>query len=395
MKTSLFSNPTPFTPPTTEDDRLSILRLIRSRRVGPTTFHRLMAEHGSAQAALAELPAIARAAKVSDYAPCPEHLALDELTAGQGSGAQLICYGTPEYPQALAKIDDAPPVLWALGDITLLHRPALAIIGARNASSLGLRMARSLAADLGQKGFVITSGLARGIDTAAHQAALDTGTIAVQACGIDVIYPRENDALAQEIAQQGLRLSENPPGLQPQARHFPQRNRIISGLSQATIVVEAAHRSGSLLTARDALDQGRDVLAVPGHPFDARAAGGNMLIRDGAALIRNAEDVIAALSATPTPSQQRPTPTQSTTAHSPAPPKPPNVTHQHSTQPPSTPSLALREQILGLLGPSPVTQDSVIRDLQISATEFSREIVLLELSGAVIQHPGGLISKAV
>ncbi|MEY8841434.1 DNA-processing protein DprA, partial [Cribrihabitans sp. XS_ASV171] len=185
----------------------------------------------------------------------------------------------------------------------VLSRPMIALVGARNCSSLGTRMARALAHDLGKAGHVVVSGLARGIDTAAHIAALDTGTVAVMAGGVDVIYPAENAALAGDIAAQGLRLSEQPLRMTPQARHFPRRNRIISGLAQAVVVVEAAAKSGSLITARDALDQGREVLAVPGHPFDARAAGCNMLIRDGARLVRNAEDVIEALAPAAPPEQ--------------------------------------------------------------------------------------------
>ncbi|MDH5531556.1 MAG: DNA-protecting protein DprA, partial [Paracoccaceae bacterium] len=229
----MFSYPTPFTPPTTEDDRLSWLRLIRSRRVGVATFSRLLDEYGSAQAALLALPEIARAAGVEKYTPCPEGVVYAELKAGKAAGARLICRGEPAYPQPLADISDAPPVLWAMGDLTLLQRPMVALVGARNASSLGTRMARKLAAGLGEAGITVVSGLARGIDAAAHLAALPTGTIAVMAGGIDVIYPVENTRLAEEIGQKGLRISEQACGLEPQARHFPLRNRIISGLSKS------------------------------------------------------------------------------------------------------------------------------------------------------------------
>lgn len=282
-------------PPTTEDIRYSWLRLLRSRRVGSVTFHRLIAEYGSAQNALAALPKVARNAGVKGYKICPAPVVDAEIKAAKAAKARLLCLGDVAYPSQLAALKDAPPLLWTRGDLSILQHPIIALVGARNASSLGIRMARALARELGAQGYIVVSGLARGIDTAAHLAALNSGTIAVMAGGVDVIYPAENNSLASDIAQQGLLLSEQPMGLRPQARHFPPRNRIISGLASAVVVVEAAAKSGSLITARDALDQGREVLAVPGHPFDARASGCNMLIRDGAQLVRNAEDVIAAL----------------------------------------------------------------------------------------------------
>ena len=289
------SSPTPFTPPTTEEDRLSWLRLIRSRRVGPSSFARLMAAHGTAQAVLDALPAIARAAGIDDYTPWPADDARREIAAGRRAGARLLFLGDPDYPAALASIADAPPVLWLRGRPALLSRPMVAVVGARNASSLGGRMARKLAEGLGWHGFCVVSGLARGIDSAAHGAALKSGTLAVMAGGIDVIYPAENAALAAAIADQGVLLSEQPVGMAPQARHFPSRNRIVSGLARAVLVIEAAEGSGSLITARNALDQGREVLAVPGHPLDGRAAGCNQLIRDGAALVRDVADIIELL----------------------------------------------------------------------------------------------------
>ena len=262
----------------------------------------------------------------------------------------------------------------------------IALVGARNASSLGTRMARTLAYDLGEAGFVIVSGLARGIDAAAHLAALPHGTIAVQAGGVDVMYPAENAELACDIAKQGLRLSEQPVGLNPTARHFPRRNRIISGLSCATVVVEAAAKSGSLITARDALDQGRDVLAVPGHPFDARAAGCNILIRDGAALVRNAAVNIEALE------PLHINPPQIGTASSTMMPL--------SSPPASKPRRTLRETaslhmtILQRLGPSPVAEDQLIRDLQIPPADVAPVLVELEIDGKVERSAGGLLSRA-
>ena len=387
MKADLFSYPTPFTPPTTEEDELSFLRLIRSRRVGPATFHRMIRAHGTAQAALGALPEVARAAGVSDYQPCPEDVALGELRAGRRAGARLICYGSPDYPRALAGIEDAPPVLWALGRQELLHSPMVAMVGARNASSLGLRMARRLAKGLGEAGVTVVSGLARGIDTAAHLAALPTGTVAVQAGGVDVIYPQENAKLARDIAQQGVRLSENPPGTQPQSRHFPQRNRIISGLCAGVVVVEAAMKSGSLITARDALDQGREVMAVPGHPMDGRAGGCNLLIRDGAILVRGSEDVLAALQAVTAPAPALPQ------AAAPADDAPEPVASPPAPARPTAPDdQSLSARITACLTPSPVAEDQVIRDLGSDAAQFARALILLEIDGAIIRHPGGLIS---
>jgi len=259
MPDGQLSNPIQATPQT-DDDRLDRLRLVRSRRVGAVTFHRLMAEHGSARAALDALPGIARNAGVDQYEPCPPGVALAEMKQGRAVGAILVAHGEADYPQALADLPDAPPILWVLGDTALLNRPSVAMVGARNASSLGLRMARRLGLGLAEAGLAVISGLARGIDTAAHLAALEAeagaGTVAVMAGGIDVIYPAENEALARDIAAKGCRISEHPPGLEPQARHFPLRNRIVAGLSRAVIVVEAAAKSGSLITARAALDYG-------------------------------------------------------------------------------------------------------------------------------------------
>lgn len=392
----MFSYPTPFTPPTTEDDRLSWLRLIRSHRVGVATFYRLMAEHGSAQAALAALPGIARGAGVARYDPCSQAAALGELQAGRAAGAHLLCRGEPGYPAALAAIADAPPVLWALGDMDLLERPMVALVGARGASSLGIRMARRLAEGLGAEGYVIVSGLARGIDAAAHAAALGTGTVAVMAGGVDHVYPAENAALAADIASRGLRLSEQPPGLEPMARHFPMRNRIIAGLARVVIVVEAAAKSGSLITARIALDQGREVLAVPGHPFDGRASGCNALIRDGATLVRGAEDVLAALASLPEalptgPAPARRAPGGAADAPRPVPVPPASRDEGREAGAGVGP---LQSRILDRLGPSPLSEDQLIRDLALSAAVVAPELVLLEMDGRIQRAPGGLLSRA-
>jgi DNA processing protein len=377
-----------------EGELLLWLRLLRSRRVGPTTFYRLLDELGGAQAALDELPAIAAAAGDETYRPCPSGVAVAEMQAGRLAGARLIARGSQDYPAALCDLPDAPPLLWTIGDVALLNRTSVALVGARNASSLGTRMARALADGIGKAGHAVVSGLARGIDTAAHVASLPTGTVAVMAGGVDVVYPPENAVLAQEIAERGLRLSEQPMGLQPQARHFPRRNRLISGLSQAVVVVEAAAKSGSLITARDALDQGREVLAVPGHPFDARAAGCNMLIRDGATLVRGTRDVLDALAddgAAARPVEPRAAALAALARHAEVPVLPPR---------PATPAArgradinALHARILSRLGPSPTAEDQLIRDLALPAGEVAPSLVTLELEGRIERRPGGLLAR--
>lgn len=369
--------------PAQEDPELW-LQLIRSRRIGPVTFHRLLADHGGVEAALAALPAIAKAAGVEGYEVCPMGVVRQELAQGRAAKARLLRYGAPDYPQTLLSLPDAPPVLWAQGDGALLNQPTVAVVGARNASSLGIRMARRLTLALGGARQVVVSGLARGIDAAAHEAALATGTVAVQAGGVDVIYPAENAALAAQILAQGCRISEQPIGMQPQTRHFPLRNRIISGLALAVVVVEASARSGSLITAETALDQGREVLAVPGHPFDARSEGCNRLIRDGATLLRGPQDMFDALgiSARVDP---RPTPADQALCDPPAGPVPPRR--------PLGDTAALHAQILARLGPSPLAEDQLIRDLALPAAALTGELVTLELDGKIERHSGGLVAR--
>jgi DNA processing protein len=368
------------------------LRLIRSRRVGPATFYRLMAEHGSVAAALAALPGIARAAGVEGYEACPPGVIAREMADGRKVGATALLWGQPGYPAALTEVPDAPPVLWALGDLSLLSRPMVAMVGARNASSLGLRMARRLAEGLGEAGQVVVSGLARGIDAEAHRAALPTGTVAVLAGGIDVAYPEENSALLAEIAQTGCVVSEQPPGCQPQTRHFPMRNRIISGMARGVVVVEAAARSGSLITAKDAADQGRDVLAVPGHPFDARAAGCNQLLRDGATLVRGPQDVLEALNIAigGGVGGQGALPLRAVPKASPC-PQAADIAPRPAPQ--DLPHADLPTAILDRLGPSPLAEDQLIRDLGVTPQAIAPALLLLELEGRVLRQPGGLLSR--
>lgn len=377
-KDSCIPSTHPLTPPLTEEAWLDWFRLLRSRRVGVATFYRLMEEHGDAGEALEALPGIAADAGIENYAPCPAGVAAAELEAGRRAGAVPLARGAPDYPALLAEIPDPPPVLWAIGDIDLLGSPACGLVGARSASSLGLRMARRLSRELGEAGEIVVSGLARGIDTEAHKAALETGTIAVLPGGVDVVYPPENAVLAQEIGERGLLLSERPMHAEVGQRHFIARNRIIAGLSRATVVVEAAAKSGSLSAARAALDQGREVLAVPGHPFDARSAGSNMLIRDGAVLVRSAGDVLEAL-AGPAVAVRGP--------EAVAVPQPPPETRSPGE------IAALHAAILDRLGTAPLAEDTLIRGLGGNASDVAREIVVLELDGRIRRDPGGQLMR--
>ncbi|WP_376877016.1 DNA-processing protein DprA [Albirhodobacter sp. R86504] len=408
---NLFSHPTPFTPTPKEEDDISVLRLIRSRRVGPSTFHKLIAQYGSVAAALEMLPHVAAAAGAQDYALCSIDAARAELDAGRALGATFVQWGSPNYPTLLREIPDPPPALWMIGDIKLLTRLCVAVVGARAASGLGIRMTRKIAQELGEAGCVIVSGLAKGVDCAAHEAALETGTIAVQPCGLDVLYPRETEKLARDIAEKGLRLSEHPIGMAPRAQSFLARNRIISGLSRALVVTEASSRSGALNAARHASDQGREVMAVPGHPFEPRAAGCNILIRDGAALIRGGRDVLEGLAAAgvslphdpepralilpQTPRQGRArheTVTEAATpdrvahfAHCDAELPPP----QTQTAPPELDELALVEWILGALQAGPVQEDELFLRCPAPTNLCLQAISVLELEGEIVREAGG------
>ncbi len=364
----------PCAPPATEQDRLDWLRLIRSRRVGPATFQRLIDEFGTAGEALRHLPEVARAAGVRDYSVCPEKDAAQEFKHALKRGFLPLFLGQTSYPALLARAGDAPPFLWAKGDPDLANRPTVALVGARNASSLGMRTAQQFARELGAAGLTVVSGLARGVDAASHKAALETGTVAVQAGGIDIAYPKENAELFEDIGKQGLRLSEHPPGLTPQARHFPQRNRIIAGLSLGVVVIEGAARSGSLITARDASDLGREVMAVPGNPLDGRAGGCNILIRDGATLVRDGADVIEAIAHL----LDRPAPIAAE-----RPPKPARFTGDPEQ---------VAAKILTLLGPAGVAEDALIRDSGYPASAVAKQILELELDGRISRTPGGLLA---
>lgn len=355
---------------------LAWLRLARSRNVGPQTFQRLLARFGDPAAALEALPEMATRAGDRAYQPCSVRQAEEETARAAAAGARMLRLGGPGYPEPLTEISDPPPLLWAIGDLSLLGRPAVAVIGARNASAHGRRLARMLAEGLGAAGLVVVSGFARGIDAAAHEAALPTGTVAVMAGGADTVYPPENAALAARLrAEGGLFLSEAPPGLQPQARHFPRRNRIVSGLARGVVLVEAAARSGSLITARLALEQGREVMAVPGSPLDPRSEGCNALIRQGAALIRSAADALEAFEG-----PRRPMASELDLPPPALPPEPP------------TEDLAARAW--ELLGPAAVEADALARDLGVGAAQLSAALLDLELAGRIERLAGNMVARA-
>ncbi len=371
--------------------RLDWLRLARSENVGPATFWSLLARYGTASAALEALPGLARrGGRTAAIRIASRQAAEREWEALAKAGARLIALGDEDYPPGLAHIDDAPPVLCIRGRSALLREPAVAVVGARNASALGRRLAETLAAELGAAGYAVVSGLARGIDTAAHCGAIGTGTIAVLAGGIDHIYPLENEALHEAIAEQGVLVSEMPLGFTPQARHFPRRNRIVSGSALGTVVIEAALKSGSLITARMALEQGREVFAVPGSPLDPRARGANNLIRQGAVLTESAADVTAVLD------EMRSWAGRSgfAEADGPLPPLPlfeqafADETAPADGHPP--PGLDdARAALRPLLGPTPTRIDDLIRTAGHPAGLCLTVLLEWEIAGTVLREPGG------
>jgi DNA processing protein len=345
---------------------------VRSPGIGPITFRQLIARFGTAREALAAVPDLARRGGGRTPRLFGRDEAEREIARVDKFGARFLTLGQGLYPRLLAELEDAPPLLMAKGILNLLDRPAVAIVGARNASAAACRFARGLAHDLGQEGIVVASGLARGIDSAAHDGALETGTIGVVAGGIDIFYPPENEARQAALYQSGLVLAEMPPGTEPRARHFPYRNRIIAGIASGTIVVEAAPKSGSLITARLAAEAGREVLAVPGSPLDPRAQGCNQLIRDGATLVQNARDVIEELR-----------PLETRVASPPAP-----FEHGRFEEPDET----VLSRIEELLGPSLVPVDEIIRQSGSASGVVQMALLELDLAGRLDRHAGGKVS---
>ena len=355
------------------EDLVDRLRLVRTAGIGPVTFRQLMTRFGTAAAALDAVPDLARRGGGKPPVLCDHATAEREIARVENFGARYLTLGQGLYPRLLAELEDAPPLLVAKGDLKLLDRMAVAIVGARNASAAACRFARALAHDLGQNEIVVVSGLARGVDTAAHEGALESGTIAVIAGGIDIFYPPENEQRQRTLYERGVVLAEMPPGTEPRARHFPYRNRIIAGMGAGTVVVEAAPRSGSLITARLAAEAGREVMAVPGSPLDPRAQGCNQLIRDGATLIQSARDVVEEL-------------------------RPMEALVRSPREPyrPETELLNGDDDAVGLiedlLGPSPVPVDEIIRLSGASSGAVQMALLELDLAGRLDRHAGNKVS---
>jgi DNA processing protein len=351
-------------------ERIAWARLARTPRVGPLTFTQLIARFRTAPAALEALP------RVSKLTPPPEERITTEIESVEALGARLIASCEPDYPPLLAQLDAPPPLIAIRGDAKWLKRPAVAIVGSREGSGAALIFAERLAADLGEAGFTIVSGLARGVDAAAHKGALATGTAAVLAGGLDHPYPPQNFKLHDAICERGAVVSEAPLGTVARARDFPRRNSIISGLSRAVVIIEAALRSGSLITARAAADQGRDVMAAPGSPLDPRARGSNALIKQGATLIEGAEDVIAALGDG-------------------MPPLRPNsigpLFDGGNSEPPPP---GLPGKIAALLSPTPIHVNDLARLLEAPAGVVAAALTELELNGQAASLPGGYAASS-
>ena len=360
----------------TDEQRIDWLRLIRSDNVGPRTFRELINHFGGARAALDALPTLARRGGASAARICTYEEAATELKAARALGVELVALGEPDYPMRLQTIDDAPPLLAVRGQRALLARPLVAIVGSRNASAVGMKFADRLARDIGAAGYGIVSGLARGIDAAAHRASLDTGTVAVLAGGHERIYPAEHVELLQQILPRGGAVSEMPLTWEPRARDFPRRNRLISGLAVGVVIVEAARRSGSLITARMAGEQGREVFAVPGSPLDPRSEGTNGLLKQGAILVTEAADVLTVIE--PILGRGFDLPAQEPERESPL----------HSTEPGDDE----RSRIVALLGPAPTTIDDLVRLSRSSPAVVRMVLLELELAGRLERHGGGFVS---
>ena len=365
-------------------DQVALLRLIRTEGVGPQTYRRLRARFDTPEEALAAIPALARAGgrAKAPFVPNAGDVRR-EIDRFDTLGATLLFLGEPDYPKLLALLPDAPPMIAVLGDVAILHKPIVAVVGARNASVNGCRVAADIAAELAASGRPIASGLARGIDAAAHVAALRTGTtIAAIPGGLDVVYPPEHKALQAEIAERGVLIAEAPPGTAPMARHFPKRNRIIAGLALGVVVIEAAVRSGSLITARYALDYGRELFAVPGSPLDARARGTNDLIRQGAHLTESAGDVLMNL-------PDRPGALFADARIAPAPPgfaEPVALLESGASE-----LDRARRDIPRLLSASPVPVDELALHCQFSPSALVAVLMELELAGRIETLPGNKI----
>jgi DNA processing protein len=387
----------------TDEQRLDWLRLIRSENVGPRTFRALINQYGGAAAALDALPDLARRGGRLLLKVCSRAEAEKEMASGLRLGVRFVAMGEPDYPKTLQAIDTAPPLIALRGNAAVLAKPSVAIVGSRNASASGLTFAERLARQLGEGGYVVVSGLARGIDTKAHKAALETGTVAVLAGGHDRIYPAQNEPLLQAILEQGgAVISEMPMGWEPRGRDFPRRNRIVSGLSYGVVVVEAARRSGSLITARFALEQGREVFAVPGSPLDPRAEGTNDLIREGATLCAGAEHVTSVLepliASGPRLDRSAEEPHHAVgveelwdeldlpdIARAPAQPVIPDAGREEETEEGGA-------ELITFLSPSPVAIDDLVRQSGLSIRNVQMALLELEIAGRLERHGGNAVS---
>jgi DNA processing protein len=361
----------------TQDEAFARIRLLRSPNIGPVSYDQLLRRFGDAQKALEALPGLAARGK-RDYRPAPVARIEDEVAEVRRVSARYLFHDSPEYPPLLGEMESAPPILTVKGDAALAAKPCVAMVGARNASAAAVKLARDFAAALAEAGFVVVSGLARGIDGAAHRGALPA-TIGVIASGIDIAYPPQHGELQEQIAMQGLLIAEQPPGTEPHGSHFPSRNRIIAGLAAGTLVVEAAPKSGSLITARLAAEAGREVMAIPGSPLDARAQGCNHLIREGAVLVQRPEDVVELLSGFDGN---------------------PRSTFREPAQPgwyiePSEWADAEPADVGSLLTTAPVAVDELIRQSGASAAEVQMALLELEIGGRLVRHAGGRVSLGV
>ncbi len=360
-----------------EKEKIAWLRLIRTENVGPITFYQLIDNFGTAQKAIEALPTLSRnGGRLKNLTLYSETAAIAEMEALHALGGKMVFAADALYPLSLAATEDAPPVLSVLGNAKLLNLPTIGVVGARNASLNGRKFAEKLSRDLGAAGQMVSSGLARGIDAAAHAGALHTGTIAAVAGGVDVIYPPENTALYHQIKSEGCIVAESPLGVEPLARHFPKRNRIISGLSSGVVVIEATLKSGSLITARMAAEQGRDVYAIPGHPFDPRAAGPNKLIQDGAILVQEANDILENINAF--------------TGAKPA----LHETHQTRWEPEDLSEAdaeTIRDLILQNISMMPVTVDELVRNCHLTIPAVQMALLELELAGRIQRLPANRI----
>ncbi|HXJ01749.1 MAG TPA: DNA-processing protein DprA [Micropepsaceae bacterium] len=364
--------------PLRDDERRAWLRLARTETIGPATFAALRLRFSDIREALDAAPRLARRGGAQELRMPSEAEAQAEIDAVARLGGRILASVEPDYPSGLAALDPPPPLICALGHLSLLKRDMVAIVGARNASALGIKFATRLATDLGTAGLVVVSGLARGIDHAAHRGAIDTGTVAVLAGGVDIVYPPEHQSLYDEMKARGVLVSEMPLGMAPLSRHFPRRNRLISGMARGVVVIEAAERSGSLITANYALEQGREVFAVPGSPLDPRAKGANRLIREGATLTEGADDVLAALR--PILGQAFREPAQREA--SPPPMDATAVEHEADR---------VRTLVEEKLGPSPVEVDELIRQCGAPPAAVLTVLLELELAGRVQRQPGNRV----